>query len=72
MKVVCIILVKYEILKQEPYSAAYYGLPRESGLCLMFSDGSQMVIAHQLTKEVPHDFTILEWGQIDEEVCRTL
>lgn len=65
-------LIKYEIIKQEPYSATFYNLPREVGLCLIFSNGSQMVISHQLTKEVPNDFTILEWGQIDAEIYQTL
>lgn len=65
-------LVKYEIIKQEPYSATYYALPRECSLCLIFSNGSQIVIAHQLTKKVPNNFAILEWRQIDKEIYQTL
>lgn len=65
-------LVKYEIIKQEPYSATYYGLPRECGLCLIFSNGSQIIMAHQLTNKVPNNFAILEWRQIDEEIYQTL
>ena len=65
-------LVKYEIIKQEPFSATFYGLPREVGLCLVFSNGSQMIISHQLTRAVSSNFTILEWNQIDEDIYQTL
>lgn len=61
-------LVRYEIIKQEPYHEKFCNLPREVGVVLEFSNKSQMIISHQLTKEVSDDFTILEWEQIDKEI----
>ncbi|XBX03644.1 hypothetical protein QMP26_24245 [Enterocloster clostridioformis] len=65
-------LIKYEIIKQEPYSATYYSLPREVGLLLTFSDNSQFIIAHQLTKEVSDNFTVLELSDIEKSILPTL
>lgn len=59
-------LIRFEIIKQEPYSPTYYGLPREVGLVLVFSNASQIILSHQLTKLVSHDFTVLDWSQIDK------
>lgn len=61
-------LVGFEISKLEPYSPTYYTLPREVGLVLIFSNKSQLIISHQLTKQVPSNFTVLEWDQIDKNV----
>lgn len=58
-------LIRFEIIKQEPCRPTYYDLPREVGLVLVFSNKSQIILSHQLTKQVSHDFTILEWNQID-------
>ena len=33
---------------------------------LVFSNGSQIIISHQLTKQVSHNFTVLTWDQIDK------
>ena len=59
-------LIGFEIIKLEPYSPIYYALPREVGLVLIFSNNSQMIISHQLTKQVSHDFTVLDWKQVDK------
>lgn len=59
-------IVRYEILKLEPWSPTYYALPREVGLVLVFSNKSQIIVSHQLTKQVPDNFTVLEWNQIDK------
>lgn len=59
-------LVRFEIIKIEPYSPTYYALPREVGLVLEFSNKSQIIVSHQLTKQVSHDFTVLSWDQIDK------
>lgn len=59
-------LVRFEIIKIEPYSPTYYALPREVGLVLEFSNKSQIIVSHQLTKQVSHDFTVLSWNQIVE------
>lgn len=59
-------LIGYEIIKIEPYSPTYYALPREVGLVLRFSNNSQIIISHQLTKQVSHDFTVLNWDQVDK------
>lgn len=61
-------LVGFEIIKLEPYSPTYYALPREVGLVLIFSNKSQIILSHQLTKQVPDNFTVLEWDQIDKNV----
>ncbi|MDE7253468.1 MAG: hypothetical protein K2O32_11070 [Acetatifactor sp.] len=65
-------LVGFEIIKLEPYSPTYYALPREVGLVLIFSNKSQIIISHQLTKQVPDNFTVLEWDQIDKNVYERL
>lgn len=65
-------LVKFEIIKQEPFSATYYSLPREVGLILYFSNNSQIVISHQLTKRVSDNFTVLEFKDIDKDIYTTL
>ena len=59
-------LIGYEIIKQEPRRPNYYDLPREVGLVLVFSNESQIIISHQLTKQVSHNFTVLTWDQIDK------
>ncbi len=58
-------LIGFEIIKIESHSPTYFALPREVGLVLIFSNKSQMILSHQLTKQVPEDFTVLEWNQID-------
>lgn len=58
-------IVRYEILKLEPWSPTYYALPREVGLVLVFSNKCEIIVSHKLTRQVPDDFTILEWDQID-------
>lgn len=66
-------LIRFEIMKQEPYSPTFYSLPREVGLILVFSNKSRIVLSHQLTKQVSHDFTVLDWNQIDKtDVYQTL
>lgn len=37
-------------------------------LVLIFSNKSQIILSHQLTKQVPDNFTVLEWNQIDKNV----
>lgn len=59
-------LIGFEIIKIEPCSPAYYALPREVGLVLIFSNNSQIIISHQLTAQVSNDFTVLDWRQIDK------
>ncbi len=58
-------LIGFEIIKLEPHSPTYFALPREVGLVLIFSNKSQIILSHQLTKQVSEDFTVLEWEQID-------
>ncbi len=58
-------LIGFEIIKLEPHSPTYFALPREVGLVLIFSNKSQIILSHQLTKQVPEDFAVLEWEQID-------
>lgn len=59
-------LIGFEIIKIEPHSPTYYALPREVGLVLIFSNKSQIILSHQLTKQVSDDFTVLEWDQVDK------
>lgn len=59
-------LVRFEIIKIEPYSPTYYALPREVGLVLVFSNESQIILSHELTRQVSHNFTVLDWDQIDK------
>ncbi len=35
---------------------------------LIFSNKSQIILSHQLTKQVPDNFTVLEWDQIDKDI----
>ena len=66
-------LVRYEIIKQEPWAEVYYYLPREVGLILTFSNESQMILSHKLTTQVEGTFfAVLEWSQIDKEIFQTL
>lgn len=65
-------LIKFEIIKQEPFSATYYSLPREVGLILYFSNNSRIVISHQLTKLVSDNFTVLEFKDIDKDIYTRL
>ncbi len=66
-------LIRYEIIKQEPWEELYYYLPREVGLILTFSNKSQMILSHQLTTQVEGTFfAVLEWNQIDKDIYQTL
>lgn len=61
-------LIGFEIIKMEPYGPTFFDLPREVGLVLIFSNKSQIILSHQLTRQVPDNFTVLEWDQIDKDV----
>jgi len=65
-------LVRYEIIKQEPFSPTYFALPREVGLQLIFSGGYNIMLSHQLTKLVSDNFTILEIQDINQDIYQTL
>ncbi|MEO3943973.1 hypothetical protein [Gorillibacterium sp. CAU 1737] len=61
-------ITKYEIIKLETTNPLQWDHPREVGLIFYFSNGSQLVLAHQLTTVVPDDFTVLRWDQVSKEV----
>jgi len=65
-------LVKYKIIKVETTNPLNWDHPREVGLVLSFSNNHQMILSHQLTKEVSDDFTILEWENIDKDIYESL
>lgn len=64
--------IKYEIIKRETNNPLQWDHPREAGLVLFFSNGSQLILAHQLSKEVSDDFTVLKWEQVDKEIYKSL
>ena len=57
-------LIKFETIKRETYNPTYYDLPREVDLVLVFSNKSQIIVFHELTEQVSHNFTVLDWDQI--------
>ncbi len=60
-------LTKYEIVKIETTNSLKWDHPREVGLVLFFSNGSEIVLSHQLTNKVSDDFTVLRWSQVNKD-----
>lgn len=64
-------VIEVSLLKREPQSALYVGLPCEAGLVLKFEAGLELIMSHKLSDNMDN-FSIVFRDEIPSEILKTL
>lgn len=64
-------VIEVSLLKREPQSALYVGLPCEAGLVLKFEDSSELIMSHDLSDNMDN-FSIVSRDEIPSEILRAI
>jgi hypothetical protein len=64
-------VIEVSLLKREPQSALYVGLPCEAGLVLKFEDGLELIMSHKLSDNMDN-FSIIFRDEIPSEILEAI